>query len=225
MSKTYQNPIMRGMYPDPSIVQVDGTYYLVNSTFEYYPGIAVSKSKDLVNWTRMQGIAIYPEQADLRQAKSNEGIFAVNIRYHDGFFYVITTNFSEFKTIIIKGQLNKDQEEIEWEPNRVEVEIRGIDPDLYFENDRTYVQFTGYIDDQGTKAIQQVEIDLTTGDLVTEPKVLTKGTGGRDVEGPHIIKRGDWYYLLIAEGGTGLGHMITMQRSHELWGHMKHRLK
>ncbi|BDR56629.1 glycoside hydrolase family 43 protein [Xylocopilactobacillus apis] len=218
MSKTYQNPIMRGMYPDPSIVQVDGTYYLVNSTFEYYPGIAVSKSKDLVNWTRMQGIAIYPEQADLRQAKSNEGIFAVNIRYHDGFFYVITTNFSEFKTIIIKGQLNKDQEEIEWEPNRVEVEIRGIDPDLYFENDRTYVQFTGYIDDQGTKAIQQVEIDLTTGDLVTEPKVLTKGTGGRDVEGPHIIKRGDWYYLLIAEGGTGLGHMITMQRSHELWG-------
>ncbi|MCO6541100.1 MAG: family 43 glycosylhydrolase [Lactobacillus sp.] len=218
MSKSYQNPIVRGMYPDPSIVQVDGTYYLANSTFEYYPGIAISQSQDLVNWQQMPGVIKTTKQADLSQAKSNEGIFAVNIRYYQGYFYVITTNFSEFKTIIIKGQLDKQQQQIIWENQRVVVDIQGIDPDLYFENNHVYIQFTGYIDNKETKAIQQVEINLTTGQILREPQVLTLGTGGRDVEGPHIIKRNDWYYLLMAEGGTGLGHMIIMQRSHSLWG-------
>ncbi|WP_258231767.1 glycoside hydrolase family 43 protein [Bombilactobacillus bombi] len=218
MNNTYQNPIVRGMYPDPSMVQVDGTYYLANSTFEYYPGIAISQSQDLVNWQKMPGVIRMASQADLTKAKSNEGIFAVNIRYHQGYFYVITTNFSEFKTILIKGQLSADHQQIIWENQRVELDIQGIDPDLYFEAEHVYVQFTGYIDQKGTKAIQQVEIDLATGQILQKPKVLTLGTGGRDVEGPHIIKKNEWYYLLMAEGGTGVGHMITMQRSHNLWG-------
>ncbi|MFC3928553.1 family 43 glycosylhydrolase [Streptococcus caprae] len=214
----YQNPILRGMYPDPSIVRVDDTYYMVNSTFEYYPGIALSKSTDLLNWTKLPGIATQPSQADLRTSKSNEGIFAVCIRYHEGHFYVITTNFAEFKNFIIRGTLTADGESIIWEDSRVVVDIFGIDPDLYFEDGRTYVQFTGYIDDKGTKAIQQVEIDLATGAILRGPEVLTLGTGGRDVEGPHIIKRDGWYYLLAAEGGTGMGHMITMFRGKDLWG-------
>lgn len=217
MVKAYKNPIIRGMHPDPSIVRVNDTYYLANSTFEYYPGVTVMTSKDLLNWKTIGGVATVPEQADLRKSKSNEGIFAANIRYHGGYFYVITTNFAEFKTFIIRGELISDGV-IEWDKSRIEIDIPGIDPDLYFENDRTYVQFTGYIDDKGTKAIRQVEIDVTTGTILNGPKILTYGTGGRDVEGPHIFKKDGWYYLLVAEGGTGEGHMITIFRSKELWG-------
>lgn len=213
----YQNPILRGMYPDPSIVRVGDTYYMVNSTFEYYPGIALSRSLDLLNWEKLPGIAQTIEQADLRSAKSNEGIFAVCIRYNQGFFYVITTNFAEFKNFIIRGYLNEDQTAIIWENNRVEVDIFGIDPDLYFEDNRTYVQFTGYVEG-GKKAIQQVEIELETGNILRGPEVLSFGTGGRDVEGPHILKEKGAYYLLAAEGGTGQGHMITMFKGESLWG-------
>ncbi|HFI0700935.1 TPA: family 43 glycosylhydrolase [Streptococcus suis] len=215
---SYTNPILRGMYPDPSIVRVGDTFYMVNSTFEYYPGIALSKSKDLLNWTKLPGIIVNSKQADLSQAKSNEGIFAVCIRYHKGQFYVITTNFAEFKNFIIRGELSSDGETITWEHQRTEIDIFGIDPDIFFENDKTYIQFTGYIDDKGTKAIQQVEIDIESGSILQGPNVLSKGTGGRDIEGPHIIKYNNWYYLLTAEGGTGQGHMITMFRSKSLWG-------
>ncbi|WP_099221482.1 glycoside hydrolase family 43 protein [Listeria costaricensis] len=218
MINHYQNPILRGMYPDPSIVLVEGTYYLVNSTFEYYPGIALSKSTDLLNWTPLPSIAQKSTQADLRNAQSNEGIFAVCIRYHEGAFYVITTNFAEFKNFIIRGVLSADQSTIIWDEQRTEIDIMGIDPDLYFEENRTYVSFTGYIDDKGTKAIQQAEIDLATGTILRGPEVISYGTGGRDVEGPHIIKRNDGYYLLAAEGGTGVGHMITLFYSPSLWG-------
>ncbi|MBU5360964.1 glycoside hydrolase family 43 protein [Enterococcus raffinosus] len=217
MVESYQNPILRGMYPDPSIVLVKDTYYMVNSTFEYYPGIALSKSTDLLNWTKLPGIVVTTEQADLTKAKSNEGIFAVCIRFFKDHFYVITTNFAEFKNFIIKGKLNENGEII-WEQQRIEIDIMGIDPDLYHENGRTYVTFTGYIDDKGTKAIQQAEIELATGAILRGPEVISLGTGGRDVEGPHIIKRENTYYLLAAEGGTGVGHMITMFKSDNLWG-------
>ena len=101
----YVNPVRRGMYPDPSVVRVGEYYYMVNSTFEYYPGISVSKSRDLVNWKNLPGVAAETSQADLRNSKPNEGIFAVCIRHHDGQFYVVTTNFAEFKTFIIRGRL------------------------------------------------------------------------------------------------------------------------
>lgn len=214
---SYQNPILRGMYPDPSIVLVDDTFYMVNSTFEYYPGIALSRSTDLLNWTKLPGITRKPEQADLRHSKSNEGIFAVCIRYYQGHFYVITTNFAEWKNFIIRGKLSPDKESIIWENDRIEVDFPGIDPDLYFEGDKTYVQFTGYLEN-GQKAIRQIEIDITTGQTLRQAEILSYGSGGRDVEGPHIIKKDDYYYLLLAEGGTGLGHMITMFRSKNIWG-------
>lgn len=217
MVETYTNPILRGMYPDPSIVLVGDTYYLVNSTFEYYPGIALSKSTDLLNWEKVPSVITKTTQADLTQAKSNEGIFAVCIRYFQDAFYVITTNFAEFKNFIIRGVLN-DEGMISWEDTRTEIDIMGIDPDLYFENGRTYVQFTGYIDDKGTKAIQQVEINLQSGAILRGPEVISFGTGGRDVEGPHILQKDGAYYLLAAEGGTGVGHMITIFKADNLWG-------
>ena len=217
MVTAYTNPILRGMHPDPSIVRVADTFYLVNSTFEYYPGISLSKSTDLLNWTPVNSVITKKSQADLTQAKSNEGIFAVCIRYFNNAFYVITTNFAEFKSFIIRGVLT-DTGEIHWDDERITLNIQGIDPDLYFENGRTYVEFTGYIDDKGTKAIQQAEINLIDGSILHGPKVISYGTGGRDIEGPHIIKKDHTYYLLTAEGGTGIGHMITIFKSSSLWG-------
>jgi len=214
--KQYSNPILRGMHPDPSIVRVDKTYYMVNSTFEYYPGITLSKSTDLLNWEQLPSIATKHSQADLSKSKSNEGIFAVCIRYHDDKFYVITTNFAEFKTFIITGKLTADGS-IAWDKERINVDVNGIDPDIFFEDGHTYVQYTGYVAD-GKKALQQVEINLTDGSIIAGPQVISFGTGGRDVEGPHIIKHNGDYYLLAAEGGTGMGHMITIFRSKNLWG-------
>ena len=213
--KSYTNPILRGMRPDPSIVRVENYYYIVNSTFEYYPGISLARSSDLMNWETLPSIATEHSQADLTKAKSNEGIFAVCIRYHEGKFYVITTNFAEFKTFIITGKLDNDK--IIWDKQRINIDVNGIDPDIFFENGHTFVQYTGYLE-SGQKALQQVEIDLTSGKVLKGPKILTYGTGGRDVEGPHIIKNKGYYYLLAAEGGTGLGHMITIFRSKDIWG-------
>ena len=212
----YVNPVRRGMYPDPSVVRVGEYYYMVNSTFEYYPGISVSRSSDLVNWESLPGVAFETSQADLRSSRSNEGIFAVCIRYHDGHFYVVTTNFAEFRTFIIRGRLEGDG--IDWEDGRIEVDVKGIDPDIYFEDGRMYLQFTGYVNDKGLKALQQVEINPETGDILRGPEIICYGTGGRDVEGPHIVRNKGWYYLLAAEGGTGQGHMITVFRSRNLWG-------
>ncbi|GAB5055716.1 glycoside hydrolase family 43 protein [Companilactobacillus alimentarius] len=212
----YKNPILRGMRPDPSIVRVDKYYYMVNSTFEYYPGITLARSTDLLNWKTLPSVATKHSQADLTRSKSNEGIFAVCIRYHNDKFYVITTNFVEFKTFIITGSLNSDGK-IVWDDQRININVNGIDPDIFFDGDHTYVQYTGYLEN-GQKALQQVEIELTSGRILDGPKILTYGTGGRDVEGPHIIKKSNYYYLLAAEGGTGLGHMITIFRSKNIWG-------
>ncbi|WP_119317703.1 glycoside hydrolase family 43 protein [Companilactobacillus formosensis] len=213
--KSYTNPILRGMRPDPSIVRVGNYYYIVNSTFEYYPGITLARSSDLMNWKTLPSIATDHTQADLTKSKSNEGIFAVCIRYHEGRFYVITTNFAEFKTFIITGKLVNDK--IIWDKQRINIDVNGIDPDIFFEDGHTFVQYTGYLE-SSQKALQQVEINLTSGKILQGPKILTYGTGGRDVEGPHIIKNKGYYYLLAAEGGTGLGHMITIFRSKNIWG-------
>jgi Beta-xylosidase len=204
------------MRPDPSIVRVGKFYYMVNSTFEYYPGITLARSTDLLNWETLPSVATKHSQADLTKSKSNEGVFAVCIRYHNDKFYVITTNFAEFKTFIITGSLTADGN-VSWDDQRININVNGIDPDIFFDGNHTYVQYTGYLE-SGKKALQQVEIELDTGRILDGPKVLTAGTGGRDVEGPHIIKKSDYYYLLAAEGGTGLGHMITIFRSKNIWG-------
>ena len=204
------------MRPDPSIVRVGKFYYMVNSTFEYYPGITLARSTDLLNWKTLPSVATKHSQADLTKSKSNEGIFAVCIRYYNDKFYVITTNFAEFKTFIITGSLTSDGN-IVWDDQRININVNGIDPDIFFDGNHTYVQYTGYLE-SGKKALQQVEIELDSGRILDGPKVLTAGTGGRDVEGPHIIKKSGYYYLLAAEGGTGLGHMITIFRSKSIWG-------
>lgn len=205
----YQNPILPGMYPDPSVCCVEGTYYLVNSTFEYFPGVPVFKSCDLVNWIQIGNCLTRESQLQLGASPCSGGVFAPVIRYHKGCFYMITSCMSKYglKNFFVTAEDPAG----EWsDPTYLDFE--GIDPSIYWEDGRTYVQYAGFGE------IFQVEVEESSGQILKGPELLTRGCGGRDVEGPHIWKREGYYYLLLAEGGTREGHMVTLMRSRELWG-------
>ena len=144
MIENYQNPILRGMYPDPSIVLVEDTYYMVNSTFEYYPGISLSKSTDLLNWTKVPSIVtkknkqIYRKQN--RMKASSLSVFVLSI-----IIFMSLQQISRSSKILSSKVSLNDQGEIIWENQRIEIDIMGIDPDLYHEEDRTYVTFTALL--------------------------------------------------------------------------------
>jgi alpha-N-arabinofuranosidase len=139
-------------------------------------------------------------------------VFAPTIRYHEGRFYVVTTNNSTGQNFYVYT----DDVYGEWsEP--VYVRQGGIDPSLYFEGDRTYFIST-CPDDSGVDGITQCEIDVTTGEKLTPSVNIWCGTGGRYVEGPHMYHFGEYYYLLVAEGGTEYGHMATYARSRSVYG-------
>lgn len=205
----YTNPVIKGMYPDPSVCCVDQKYYLVNSTFEYMPGIPIFQSEDLVNWEQIGNGITEPSMFGVEEAPCSGGIFAPTIRFYKGYFYIITTCFGKngLKNFFIKSENPNGP----WQAP-VFIDIEGIDPSIYWEDGSMYVQYTKF----GT--IMQVMVEETTGDILRGPEVITKGCGGRDAEGPHMWEKDGYYYLLLAEGGTREGHMVTMMRSRSIWG-------
>ena len=203
----YKNPILSGFHPDPSICRVGDDFYLVNSSFEFFPGVPIFHSRDLINWKQIGHCLTRNSQLPLEKAGISQGIYAPTIRYNDGTFYMITTNISDKGNFIVH---TKDPAG-EWsEP--VWLEQKGIDPSLYFENGRCYL--TSNPDNM----IYLYEIDLKTGKQLSESKALWAGTGGRYPESPHIYKKDNWYYLLISEGGTEYGHKVTIARSRNIDG-------
>lgn len=210
----YLNPVVRGFHPDPSICKANGKYYLVTSTFQYFPGVNLLESVDLINWRQIGYCLTRTSQLSLRGAHSSGGNFAPTIRYHDGRFYMTTINMCPQ----YNGNFYVWTDDIygEWsEP--IFVEQEGIDPSLYFENGRAYFISNG-TDKNGKNAILQCEIDIHTGKKLTDSRVLWHGSGGRYLEAPHMYKIANRYYLIAAEGGTEYGHMITCARSNCLWG-------
>lgn len=208
----YTNPVLKGFYPDPSVCRANGKYYMVCSSFQYFPGVPLFESDDLINWRQIGHVLTRRSQVMLEGIASSGGVFAATIRHHAGRFYMTTTNNTTQQNFYVWT----DDIYGEWsEP--IYVEQDGIDPSFYFEDGRTYFMSTGR-DDFGDSGIIQSEIDLETGRKLTLSKSIWKGTGGRYVEGPHLYKVGDWYYLLASEGGTEYGHMLTLCRSKSLWG-------
>lgn len=208
----YQNPVIRGMYPDPSVCSYQGKYYMVCSTFQYFPGVPVFESDDMVNWKKINHCLTRPSQVELNGIRSSGGIYAPTIRCHNGRFYMVTTNDSIPQNFYVYT----DDIYGEWsEP--IPVEQDGIDPSLYFEGDRTYFISNGN-DEHGVGCIQMCEIDVETGKKLTPSRVLWQGTGGRYLESPHLYRFGEYYYLVEAEGGTEYGHMVNYARSKSLWG-------
>ncbi|WP_169081798.1 glycoside hydrolase family 43 protein [Paenibacillus sp. PL91] len=202
----YNNPIIKGFYPDPSICKVNGTYYLVCSSFQYFPGVPIFESKDLINWTQIGHCLTRKSQIYLDTVNSSGGVFAPTIRYNNGRFYMTTTNDSTRQNFYIWT----DDIYGEWS-DPVYVDQGGIDPDLYFEDGKTFFISNG-TDDNGVGGIVQCEIDIETGHKLTPSRSVWQGSGGRYLESPHLYKINGRYYLLAAEGGTEYGHMVIYAR-------------
>ncbi len=204
----FKNPIIPGFYPDPSVCRFGNDYYLVTSSFEYFPGVPIFHSRDLINWRQIGHCLTRKSQLLLEKAQSSRGIYAPTIRYHDGTFYMVTTN------IIAGGHfyVHTQNPSGEWsEP--VWVDQYGIDPSLFFDDDGKV-----YLTGTGDNYIAQSEIDIKTGKRLTDVKRIWAGTGGIYPEGPHLYKIDKTYYLMIAEGGTKYGHMETIAKSDNPWG-------
>ena len=205
----YRNPVLPGFYPDPSVCRVGDDYYMVNSTFCYFPGVPVHHSKDLIHWEQIGHCITRSAQTRLQNIGTWNGIYAPTIRHHDGTFYMVTTNVSDRGNFYVTA---KDPAG-EWS-DPIWVREGGIDPDLFFDDDgKTYL-----LTAQGAGEIHLAEIDLKTGRLLSPSEIVWRGTGGRCAEGPHMYKKDGWYYLMIAEGGTEYGHCETIARSRDLRG-------
>ena len=202
-----KNPIVPGFSPDPSVVAVGEDYYLVNSTFHYFPGVPVYHSRDLQNWEQIGNVLDRPSQLPLEEASAWLGIYAPTIRYNDGTFYMITTNVAGGGNFMVTA---KDPAGPWSEP--IWLEQQGIDPSLYFEDGKCYMV------SNPDATITLCEIDPVTGTTLSPGKALWRGTGGRFPEGPHIYRKDKWYYLLISEGGTELAHKLTIARSRNIYG-------
>lgn len=204
----YSNPIIPGFYPDPSVCRVGDDFYLVNSSFEYFPGVPVFHSRDLAHWQPIGHCLTRPSQLPLQHARASGGIYAPTIRYHAGTYYMITTNVDGGGHFFVTAE---DPAGPWSEP--VWVEGDGIDPSLFFDEDGQV-----YFNCTGEGGIQQSLIDPHSGKRLGKPRMVWTGTGGAHPEAPHLYKIDGRYYLLIAEGGTEYGHMVTIARADSPWG-------
>ena len=204
----FKNPVLPGFHADPSVCRAGDDFYLVNSTFQYFPGVPVFHSKDLVNWEQVGNCLTRPSQVDLKGTDGNSGIYAPTIRYNNGRFYMVTTVFPSRRHFYVWT----DNPAGEWsEPVVIDFAIGSCDPTLYFEDDKCY-----FLWKEGD--IKICEIDVKTGRQLGEIHHLGVGLGGRYPEGPHIYKKDGYYYLLLAEGGTEHGHHVNILRSKNLFG-------
>lgn len=209
----YQNPVIRGFNPDPSICRVGEDFFLVTSTFEYFPGVPVFKSRNLVNWTLTGHCLTTKEQLPLEGCGNSGGIYAPTIRWHDGMFYMTSTNASSIRNFIV----HTDNLENGWS-DPVLIPQTGIDPSLFFDDDGTAYYTSTAQDDRQRDCIQMRSLNPITGELLSDTRIITHGCGGCYPEGAHIYKRNGLYYLLLAEGGTEYGHRSTILRSEHIWG-------
>jgi xylan 1,4-beta-xylosidase len=210
-ARTFTNPIIPGFHPDPSICRVGDDYYLVNSSFEFFPGVPIFHSRDLVHWKQIGHCLSRKSQLNLDKTPASAGIFAPTLRYHDGTFYMVTTHVNGGGNFFVTAQNPAGP----WS-DPVWLKDGDIDPSLFFDDDGTvyYTRHQGMTD----WSIVQSTLDLKTGKLQAPPKEIWKGTGDIWPEGPHLYKINGIYYLMIAEGGTSYGHNVTIARSASPWG-------
>ncbi|MFL2638845.1 MAG: family 43 glycosylhydrolase [Flavobacteriaceae bacterium] len=229
----FTNPIINGGYPDPSIVRVEDDFYIVNSSFEYFPALPIHHSKDLVNW-ELIGYGLHrTEQIDeskvnLIDVQQQGGIHAPSIRYHEGLFYIVTTNVYSPKdkskpTEMVNFIITAKDPKGPWSDPYVIEDAPGIDPDIFFD-DNGKVWFVGTHDTgnpnkNGIGEIWIQELDLINLKLKGERFSIWRGAcGGCCVEGPHIYKQNNRYYLMVAEGGTSYNHAVMIASSENIEG-------
>jgi xylan 1,4-beta-xylosidase len=222
----FVNPILSGYYPDPSITRVGDDYYLVNSSFTNFPGLPVFHSRDLVSWKQVGNALDRPGQVDFTGVRASQGIYAPDISYHDGMFYIVTTcsscpggtgNF----VITAKNPAGP------WSQPVTIRGLQGIDPSLVWEDDKLFVVYNNAPEGQpryeGHRAIWIAELDPRTLQFAGKPKVLVDGGVVPEkrpiwIEGPHIFRKDGHYYLTCAEGGTADNHSEVVFRADAITG-------
>ena len=219
--RTYTNPILAGFYPDPSICRAGDDYYIVNSSFAYFPGLPIFHSKDLVSWKQIGNAMDRPEQLPLIGAGVSRGLFAPAISYYKGKFYIVCTLIDRGGNFVITA----DNPAGPWSNPTYIREVNGIDPSLFFDetNDKAYIIYNSEPPGRkslwnGHRTIRMYEFDYNNKKVLGEEKLLING--GVDtakhpvwIEAPHIYHINDWYYLMCAEGGTGYNHSEVIFRS------------
>ncbi len=218
-----REPIMAGFYPDPSLCRVGDDYYLANSSFTYFPGIPIFHSRDLAHWRQIGNVITRPAQADFSGLGVSRGVFAPDLSYHDGTYYLVTTlvdcGGNCFYTAKDPGGPWSDP---------TFLPIDAIDPSFFWDDDGTAWMVNngppaGPSLYQGHRAIWLQRFDAEHGRLAGPRTVIVNG--GTDfahrpiwIEGPHLFRRDGWYYLICAEGGTAENHSEVVFRSRALEG-------
>ena len=223
-AQSFANPIIAGFYPDPSICRGGDDYYIVNSSFAYYPGLPIFHSKDLLNWQQVGYAMNRPEQLDLDGAGVSRGLFAPAICYHNGTFYIVCTEVSKLGNFVITAKDAKGP----WSNPVTLPQVNGIDPSLFFDGDKACIIFNSIPPGNkslwnGHRTIRMFEFDPVNLKVTGEEKLLINGGADTSkhpvwIEGPHIYKRYGWYYLMCAEGGTGYNHSEVVFRSRSVDG-------
>lgn len=214
-------PVIPGFFPDPSVCRVGEDYYLVNSSFEYAPGIPIHHSRDLREWTQIGNVLTRESQFPAGVSAASRGIYAPTIRHRDGMFVVVGTNVESGGEQFVVTATDPAGP---WSDPIVFTGLGGIDPDLAWDEDGTCVLTYCALDealrpDGGTlPVIAQARVDLGRGILLDEPREIWRGSGLAHPEGPHLYRRGEWWYLLTAEGGTERGHAVCVARSRAIDG-------
>ena len=218
------NPVIRGFHPDPSLVRAEDDYYIATSTFEWFPGVRIFHSKDMANWELISHALTNEQDVNMMGIDSACGIWAPNLTYDKGVFYlmytIVYTNRSRFKDTYnflmtaedVRGPWSKP----------VMVNCAGFDPSLFHDTDgKKYV--VNMVLDYSMKVdrfagIDVQEYDIEKGLLIGKPKRVYKGSHRGFTEAPNIMKKGGWYYLVCAEGGTEFGHCAIVLRAKDING-------
>lgn len=223
MPQSFHNPILSGCYPDPSICRVGEDYYLVTSTFEYFPGLPIFHSRDLVHWKQLGHVLDRASQLDLDEIRPSGGLYAPTIRHYNGIFYVVNT-LVDGKAKSGNFIVTANRPEGPWSKPYWLRDVEGFDPSLFFDDDgrvwftanrlREEGHYTGHTE------IYICEIDIANTKLIGEETVLWDGAvkGAVWAEAAHIYKANSYYYLLVSEGGTAHHHAVTIARSKNITG-------
>lgn len=211
--RTFKNPVIPGFHPDPSVCRVGDDFYLVTSSFEYFPGVPIFHSRDLVHWRQLGHVLTRRRQLDLHRMRSSGGIYAPTLRHGLGRFYVVTTNVGGGGNFYVTAK----RPEGPWS-DPIWLDDESIDPSLLFDGEDVYYTRDGKGPDFDHPLIHQAKLDVETGRLDGKPRPIWSGTGGIWPEGAHLYKVGTTYYLMAAEGGTGYDHSEVIARSSTPFG-------
>lgn len=229
----FSNPVLRGFNPDPSIVRVGDDYYIATSTFEWFPGVQIHHSRDLVHWRTAARPLRRPEQLDMRGDPDSCGVWAPDLTYAHGRFWLMFTDVKRYGQTTVNGAtgaslrdfhnylVTADTVEGEWS-DPVHLNSSGFDPSLFHDDDgRTWLVNMLWDHRPGRSRFGGIvvqELDRQAMRLVGKRHLVFEGTERGFTEAPHIYKRDGWYHLMVAEGGTGWDHAVVMARSRDLLG-------